>query len=326
MKWLAYTSLAVTALLVFDTPRRMRALLTALAVAGWSVALLGIAQHLSGAGKIYWTFQAPTGAWIFGPYVNRNHFAGLMELWMPLALGLAIVPGSAPATRALGWLAAITMSSAVVLSGSRAGILVVVAEFALFTLWAAAQRGRRALIGSAAALLLIGACAAAIGGRGVDRLTGAVTLSSAAADPREEVTGHRIEAWQGTLAIAGQHWLLGAGLQGFAPLFPGARGFATDKFWSHAHNDILQFVAETGLIGTALMVGMFVLGGRSAARNLRAQAGTENGPLLAAVACACVGFLLHGWLDFNFHVPANAANFGVLAAMLVGRGWQQPGE
>jgi len=38
---------------------------------------------------------------------------------------------------------------------------------------------------------------------------------------------------------------------------------------------------------------------------------------------ACIGFLAHGWLDFNFHIPANASSFAVLAALVSARGWDE---
>ena len=101
------------------------------------------------------------------------------------------------------------------------------------------------------------------------------------------------------------------------------RPFATDKIWSHAHNDWLQFLAETGVVGAALGLWILIAGGLQAWRNLKQTNGTATGAILIGMSTVCIGLMVHGWLDFNFHVPANAANFAVLAAVLTRRGWDE---
>src|SRR5260221_12395031 len=53
---------------------------------GFLVAIFGILQHLTFNGKLYWFREMHYGGIPFGPYVNRNHFAGFVELTLPLAL------------------------------------------------------------------------------------------------------------------------------------------------------------------------------------------------------------------------------------------------
>ena len=53
-----------------------------------SLALFGILQHLLSNGRIYWVRELTRGGLPFGPYVNRNHFAGLMALIFPMVAGL----------------------------------------------------------------------------------------------------------------------------------------------------------------------------------------------------------------------------------------------
>jgi O-antigen ligase len=322
LRWTAYAALAVVAVGLFDSPQRVRAMLHVMAMGGALVALLGIAQHLTGEGKIYWLIEPPYGGWSFGPYPNRNHFAGLMELWMPVALGLALLEENRSWMRWASWAAVVVMGCAVILSGSRAGLLVMIAQFVFFAAWVVSQRsGRRPAVAFAAVVVSMLMIALALGGtQGFERVLGTIQPSPAQLD---EATGNRIPAWRDTFTLFRQNWLLGAGLESFGRLFPSVRSFSTDKYWSHAHNDFLQFLAELGLVGGILAAWALVAGGRCALRNLSSQAGSANAPLLAGLACACAGFLLHGWLDFNFHVPANAATFAVLAALLVRRGWNE---
>jgi O-antigen ligase len=140
---------------------------------------------------------------------------------------------------------------------------------------------------------------------------------------QEDATSYRFAAWKDTLTLIRETPVAGSGLDTFATRFPAARSFATDLIWTHAHNDFLQFLAETGAIGGILALWLFAAGGREVARNLRRTSGTATGALLAAMTAGCVGFLAHGWLDFNFHIPANASSFAVLAAVAATRNWDE---
>ena len=53
---------------------------------GFLVTIFGILQQLTFNGKLYWFREMRYGGIPFGPYVNRNHFAGFVELVFPVAL------------------------------------------------------------------------------------------------------------------------------------------------------------------------------------------------------------------------------------------------
>ena len=322
LRWVSYVALSVVALSSFDTPERLRGLAATLAVAGCAMALLGIAQYLTASGKLYWIWELEYGGRMFGPYVNRNHFAGLMELWCPLALGMALLPQNSLPRRWFWGALALVMGGAVVLSGSRGGALSLAVAVVSFALLIVAQRGgRRAAVGLLVAMLLMGGLVLALDqGEALDRYK---AILHPHAVSQEEAAAYRMAAWRDTFTLFRQNWTIGSGLDSFATLFPGVRTFATDKIWTHAHNDFLQFLAETGLVGAALGLWVLFAGGIEAARNLRRASGTATGAILAGVASGCLGFLVHGWLDFNFHIPANAASFSVLAAVLTLRGWDE---
>ncbi len=55
--------------------------------------MFGILQHFTFNGKLYWVRELQYGGIPFGPYVNRNHFAGLMELLIPPGLAIQILGG-----------------------------------------------------------------------------------------------------------------------------------------------------------------------------------------------------------------------------------------
>lgn len=320
LRWAGYIALAIAAGESFVTPARLARLAKALAVAGFLIATFALVQYATGNGKIYWLVEPSLGGWIFGPYVNRNHFAGLMELWIPIALGLALIPENTVMRRWLWCSMAMVMGAAVAMSGSRGGMLAVAVEVTLLTMFAAAFRGgRRALAGLVIALVVCGALVWSLDrGEVFERYKQSLGPQML---QQSEAGAYRLNAWRGSMEIFKQNWLLGTGLDTFAVHFPAVRDFSTDKIWTHAHNDFLQFAAETGVIGIGIALWILVAGGREAWGNIARTQSTAQGMILIGAACACVGFLVHGWLDFNFHVPANASSFAVLAAVLTRRGW-----
>ena len=322
LRWLGYIALAMAAVGSVDTPPRLRNFCAVLAAAGFLIAAMGIAQYLTADGRLYWTWKLENGGRMFGPYVNRNHFAGLMEMLCPLALGMALVPDHRLTQRWFWSALAVVMGGAVVLSGSRGGTLSLGLAVIVFSLLIAAQRaGKRAVIWLLAAMFVTGGAVLALE-RG-ELLARYESVLRPHQFQQEDAAAYRIVAWKDTSQLIQETPVIGSGLDTFGTRFPAARSFATDLVWTHAHNDFLQFLAETGLIGALLAAWMLFAGGREAARNLSRSSGTATGALLAAIAAGCIAFLAHGWLDFNFHIPANASCFAVLAALVAARGWDE---
>jgi O-antigen ligase len=320
--WSGYMVLAAAAAGCVNTPQHLRTMAVVLGISGFLIAALGIAQYLTADGRLYWIWKLENGGRMFGPYVNRNHFAGLMELWCPLTLGMASLPEYRLAQRWFWSALAVVMGGAVVLSGSRGGAISLGVAVVAFALLIAAQRGgRRVVIWLLAAMLVTGATVLALDqGQLLERYKSVLQPHQY---QQEDAAAYRFAAWKDTLTLVRQTPAIGSGLDTFATRFPGVRSFATDLIWTHAHNDFLQFLAETGAVGAALALWMLLVGGREAARNLRRSSGTATGALLAGVAAGCIGFMAHGWLDFNFHIPANASSFCVLASVLGARGWDE---
>src|SRR5579863_6420189 len=99
---------------------RDRASLTKLAwflmVLCFAVSLLGIIQHFTSEGKIYWFRVVGANSDPFGPFVNRNHFAGFVELTLPVGFALMVFRGIRRDVFALTGLMAIVPVSAMILS------------------------------------------------------------------------------------------------------------------------------------------------------------------------------------------------------------------
>jgi hypothetical protein len=82
----ALTLLLFLATQVFRTADDWRFFVWFIMSLGFLVATFGILQHLTFHGKLYWLREMRYGGIPFGPYVNRNHFAGFVELVIPVAL------------------------------------------------------------------------------------------------------------------------------------------------------------------------------------------------------------------------------------------------
>jgi O-antigen ligase len=111
--------------------------------------------------------------------------------------------------------------------------------------------------------------------------------------------------------------LFGTGAGTFYTAFTRYRGHDIDAFYDHVHNDYVQFLTETGAIGAGLM-GAFVLAALACA--VLAQARRRD-PLARGVAfgvvMGVVAIGIHGTVDFNLQIPANAFVFMILLAL----GW-----
>ncbi|MGH9320056.1 MAG: O-antigen ligase family protein, partial [Vicinamibacteria bacterium] len=115
-------------------------------------------------------------------------------------------------------------------------------------------------------------------------------------------------------------WLTGSGSSSFQYVYPIYRSFGGRRFYSWAHNDYLQIGVELGLPGLALAAALIVWAVRRA-REVRRQlldAGSSLRELHAGYCAAAVAVALHSFTDFGLHLPANAALFAVIVAVVTG--------
>ena len=112
------------------------------------------------------------------------------------------------------------------------------------------------------------------------------------------------------------HLWLGSGLETYGVLSDSYRSFYSNLRWLQAHNDYLQWVAETGLVGAGLAVWFLVALARSGAEKLRDAASGSERRLVAAALTGCLLALLHSLVDFPLRIPANALLFAALLAMI----------
>ncbi|MGA6988221.1 MAG: O-antigen ligase family protein [Terriglobales bacterium] len=280
---------------------------------GAVVATFAVLQGLGPNGKLYWIRTSEQGGAIYGPYVNHNHYAGLMEMLMPFPLVLAATHFTSGNRKVVVAGIAALMAASIFLSGSRGGMAAFIAQMVVLGVLMARKRegGWRQplMLGSFLAVVIV--FLVWMGGNALTQ-----RLISIHSEAREEINGGiRLGIDRDCLRMLIKRPILGWGLGTFPTVYPEFRSFYTNFFVNQAHNDYLQLLVETGLAGFSIAVWFLVLVFRQAAGKLKNWTETASGSMTMAALLGCVGILVHSFLDFNLQIPANAALFYVLCAI-----------
>ena len=280
---------------------------------GAVLASFAVLQGMAPNGKLYWIRTLEQGGYIYGPYVNHNHYAGLMEMLTPFPLVLAATHFTNGNRKIAAAGIAALMAASIFLSGSRGGMAAFVAQMAVLGLLLVRKRegGWKQPLMLGAFLALVIVFLVWMGGNELTR-----RLISIHSEAREEINGGvRLAIDRDCLRMLIKKPFLGWGLGTFPIVYPEFRSFYTTFFVNQAHNDYLQLLVETGLAGFSIAVWFLVLVFRQAANKLNNWTETASGAMTVAALLGCVGILVHSFLDFNLQIPANAALFYVLCAI-----------
>ena len=288
---------------------------------GAVVALFAVLQGMAPNGKVYWIRTLEQGGLIYGPYVNHNHYAGLMEMLTPFPLVLAATHFTDGGRKiAVAGIAAL-MAASIFLSGSRGGMAAFVAQMVVLSVLLTRKREgnwkQPLMLGAFLVMVIV-----FLLWMGNNELTR--RLISIHSEARQEINGGvRLTIDRDCLRMLMRRPFLGWGLGTFPIVYPEFRSFYTNMFVNQAHNDYLQLLVETGLAGFSIAVWFLVLVFRQAAGKLKNWTENASGALTVAAMLGCVGILVHSFLDFNLQIPANAALFYVLCAIAASKPLQE---
>lgn len=316
------------ALVFIRGSRRVRAVAIALVGFGALMAFVGTLQWLAKPEAIYGLRPTPQ-AIPFGSFVNQHHFAAFMEMTIGIGLGIALGSGLTRSMLPLLITALVLMMIAVILTGSRGGILslgaVVITAFAA-TYFAGGRARSKAgaessrkgvlygLIGVSAGAVLLLVLVISLGG--VDNLLRGVGFGTASDDP----TSGRLHYWSVAFQIFKANPLVGAGLDAFGNAFPlydtrnGA--FRVEQ----SHNDYLQMLADGGMIGFGLVLVFVVMLAGACFRSIRSAAEGFERSVAIGAAAGIVGILAHSVVDFPLRTTSNAYIFFLLIAVMIAAG------
>ena len=276
---------------------------------GFSVSILGILQSLTFNGKLYWFRVMHSGGSAFGPYANRNHFAGFAEMIIPVAL-VPLVLGRVRRERILlVALFAIVPTVALVLSASRGGIVSFIVQMIILLLLLLIRRapGKHVMVGG----VVIVCATLLVSWIGVQQ----VLVRFAGIQNLEVSAGKRKAMVEDTFRLFLDHPILGTGLGTLQMVYPPYDSLYDGKVVNHAHNDYLEALAETGLVGGVCCFWFLAVVLRNSLQGMATLGSSFGSALNLSGLLACCGILVHSLVDFNLHIPANALLFFVSAHM-----------
>ncbi|MBI5971337.1 MAG: O-antigen ligase family protein, partial [Deltaproteobacteria bacterium] len=300
-------------------------------------------QKMTWNGSLYWFYPlrpelSSRASRIFGPYVNRNHFAGYMELAIPLTLGFALYKYSNAGLRANGIikrfaefstraefapvvlysLAAMMLSSALFTTLSRGGVLGFVSSGVFFTALASSRKSLKRG-GQAAALAA------------VFMLAFVLFMSWTGLESRfVEVTNidriQRLDVWADSIGMWRNFPVTGIGLGAFQSVYRLYQSKHPLVTFEHAENDYVELTCETGALGAAAVAVLIVLFFYVTIKKWR----TRHGGFVKCTALggmtSCVALAVHSLTDFNMRIPANAMTLTVIAAATYATLFNVPGR
>src|SRR6266550_2394155 len=308
-----------------------RRLVFAIVSLGVFEALYGLIQYLTGWQQIFTYVKKYYLEEATGTYINRNHFAGFLEMILPFAVvlalrwaallfkntssGTATLRKIASRTELLSlvlWLFLATLLFvALVLSRSRMGIISILVSLVAILVLAGTSTVRPRTRAAVAALFFLG----------VLRLI--VWIGIDPVMSRFETLGqeynfsgqNRIAIWRDTLGLIRHHPLLGTGLGSFSVVYPSVQTVFLTLLVEHAHCDYLEIASELGLPGATLVFGsIFWVLAQTVRQYKKAKESFDK-----AVSLGCIGsiaaILVHSLADFNLYIPANALVFTVILAL-----------
>ncbi len=336
LQTLFFTSLFLLAVLLVSSTDRLRTLMLTMVLAGFFQALYGSLMTLSG---IEWLLLGPkefnTGL-ATGTYINRNHFAGFLEMTLAVGIGLLLSQIRSDANpgewktrlrEIIRWilgpkmrlrLCLVVMVIGLVLSHSRMGnggffISLLVASTAALILLSKAPRPLIILIVSLIVIDLVVVGTWFGFEQVVDRIQQTAQYDELADRHNDQA---RLDVDVETWAAFGDFQWTGSGAGTFETVFPAYRPYDLNASFDHAHNDYLELALEYGMVGVLPFIVLLV---SAIIRSLQIQRRRRH-PLLRGTGfagfMALVAMSIHSVVDFNLQIPANAAYLVLIIAMI----------
>jgi O-antigen ligase len=221
--------------------------------------------------------------------------------------------------------AIIIMGVAVVLTGSRGGLLGFGSVFLFIILlnflsgrWSRDRRytadpssiQRKVAIAAAGVALIIVIFGVVLFVGGNDSLLRGIGVAQSNVD----ISSGRLHFWPIAISIFLEHPIFGAGFDAFGVAFTGHDTWSGALRVDQAHNEYLQTLADSGLAGFICITGFIYLLFRKGLRTMSDATGFRREAAVGALA-GCFGILIHSFFDFPLRTPSNAFFFLLLCAI-----------
>ena len=327
VKVLAYLSAFALAAYVSDLRKNPSFLVRLLILLGLVEAAYGIVQYLTGWQQIFTYVKKYDLEEATGTFINRNHFAGHLELVIPfvLAAGFHAFEKWARDPRSFrgnqetgdrtswGWQAGfcafllVLLAVAMLFSRSRMGILVGLTTILLMSVLAQLKVWHKSWLLSLLGFLIV----VMVYGLWIG-LGPVLQRFESVADPKFMTMESRVAIWSDVLRMVRDFPLVGSGLGTFETVYRQYQTTQVNYLVDHAHNDYLEFATDTGILGAVLLfVPIFYLLGKMILAFL-----DDPRSYRRSVTLGCIGstfaILSHSLTDFNLQIPANTLSLAVI--------------
>jgi O-antigen ligase len=276
----------------------------------------------------------------YAQFINKNHFAFLVEMALGLALGL-ILARTVRRDRLLIYGAVLlVLWTALVLSNSRGGVLAMIGQMVLALIVFIRHRtaegtgasktksrsvwrfARSWVVQIVLVLALVFVVIVGVVWVGGDPLLSNVEQASTElhAQPSEYHEGaRRRDIWWATWQMIKDNPIAGVGLGGYwtaVPLYHDGSGKLTPQ---QAHNDYLELLASGGIIGAVIGIWFLLVWGRKVRGAIRSDDAAFRAAAWGAII-AVAGVAIHCLFDFGLHKTINALIFMWLLAIIAAAG------
>ncbi len=305
-------------------PVQVERLLMAMSVLAGAAGLLGLLQVGSGGSSFFYLSETQVAGFATGTFVNRDHFAAMLAMVLPVIVGLLLVEArrarhAAPARggaqanllalRVLLFVTAVLVLLCLIFTFSRVGIATALVGLAFSsTLLTRARnnvRHAKLIVGT---LIVAGVVLAVLIGIAplMEKLDPAQLRLSA---------DGRFAIYAATLRAAAEFLPFGSGLSTFASVFPRFQEGVFGGYIDYAHNDYLQFYLEVGLVAPVVVALLLAAYATRMWQLLHSPSRRSFVLLQIAAGVGMLPLILHSLFDFALHMPANAMWFATLAGV-----------
>jgi O-antigen ligase len=294
--------------------KQLNILISIILVTGFVISMFALIQKFTWTGKIFWLQETPALSGPFGPFVNYDHYGGFMNLIIPLGFAYILSPIQLDKKILVGFMTTI-ISVSLMLCRSRGAVLSFVASLVfliLFILLARRHFDKKLVIKVLSALILIIVFVLLF----IYWIDWGLFVGRMKTIGLEQNFFHeRLQIWYDSFKIVKDFTIFGIGFGNYGNVFPIYQRHFTDFFWRYTHNDYLQFLIETGLVGCAIVVTFITIFFYQTVRKIRNTHNRQLIGLIIGTLVSIITMLLHSTVDFNLHTTSNAFLFTVLVGL-----------
>jgi O-antigen ligase/tetratricopeptide (TPR) repeat protein len=268
------------------------------------LSIFGLIQYLGGITNYWWDRRD----FLSSVYVNHNHFAGLLELSMPLCICLALREKEKAKKLFYSYIFLI-MLIAFMFSMSRGAWLSLSVSILVMFILLYKERFIKPEFFIAIFFLIT------IAFLFIKKVDLSLFLSRVASYKEFNLEG-RFEIWKGTLRIIQDAPFFGIGPGAFIYYFPKYRPFGFNLFANYAHNDYLQLASELGVISLFCVICMFFLIVKKGIMTYSVSHSNFKKAVSLGAVIGVLSIIVHSLVDFNLRIPANVIFFTILSGLI----------